>query len=80
MFCLRITPRFHFHWHVKARRLGFVKARTPRVNDWGWMGARISLWWSSVARSRHWFMTGGKPIIETFNYSPGPLRGLRRSR
>ncbi len=59
MFCYRLTPRFHLHWHVPAKRLGFVKARTPRCNDWGWLGRRITLWWSSVDRSRHWLKSGG---------------------
>jgi hypothetical protein len=58
MFCHRLTPRFHLHRHVPAKRLGFVKARTPRVNDWGYLGRRWSIWWSSVDRAEHWKVTG----------------------
>lgn len=56
MICFRLTPRFHVHWHVPAKRRGFVKTRAHfrRLNDWGWLGARITLWWSNVDRSRHW--------------------------
>lgn len=56
--CLRVTEKLHIHihWRPKAKRLGFVRATTPRVNDWGYLGRRISVWWSSVPRCQHWFM------------------------
>lgn len=54
MICLRLTPKFHVHFGP-AKRYGFVRARAHyrNLNEWGYLGKRITIWWSSVDREEH---------------------------